>query len=86
MSEDKALDTIREVIWAISQPTAQQQMPAIDVADLRSPGGRRHRSLWVGRGVRAARSGARDPRRRTRHRRDQAPAQSVTDLVFFPLP
>jgi cell division GTPase FtsZ len=33
---DKALDTIRDVIWAISQPNAQQQMPAVDIADLRS--------------------------------------------------
>ena len=36
MSDDKALDTIREVVWAISQPNAQQQMPAVDIADLRS--------------------------------------------------
>jgi cell division GTPase FtsZ len=36
MSDDKALDTIRDVIWAISQPVAQQQMPAVDPADVRS--------------------------------------------------
>jgi cell division GTPase FtsZ len=36
MTDDKALDTIREVIWAISQPVAQQQMPAVDPADVRS--------------------------------------------------
>jgi cell division GTPase FtsZ len=36
MSGDKALDTIREVIWTISQPNAQQHMPAVDVADLRT--------------------------------------------------
>ena len=36
MPDDKALDTIREVIWAISQPNAQQQMPGVDIADLRT--------------------------------------------------
>ena len=36
MSDDKTLDTIREVVWAISQPVAQQQMPAVDPADLRA--------------------------------------------------
>ena len=33
---DKALDTIRDVIGAISQPNAQQHMPGVDIADLRT--------------------------------------------------
>jgi cell division GTPase FtsZ len=36
MTDDKALDTIREVIWTISQPVAQQNLIGIDPADVRS--------------------------------------------------
>jgi cell division GTPase FtsZ len=36
MTDDKALDTIREVIWAISQPVEQQNLIGIDTADVRS--------------------------------------------------